>query len=68
MNRHDMRRWLGGKSLRDFKTEGEVCRHFEPESLVPIIGTMYTFDETEEARAVALQMWNEYNDKEIVPR
>lgn len=68
INRHDMRRWLGDKSLRDFKTESELRQHFEPKGLLPIMGTMYTFDEADEARATAVQMWREYNAKGLIPK
>lgn len=68
MNRHDMRRWLGGKSLRDFKTENELHRHFKSDGLVPIMGTRYTFEEADEARVVAVQMWREYNAKGMIPK
>jgi len=59
MNRHDVRRWLGGRSLRSFKTEGELCEQFESKNLVRIFGTQYTFEEMREARSIALRMWRE---------
>jgi hypothetical protein len=61
MTRHDLRKWLGGKSLRSFRTKVELYNHFKPEGLVPILGTMYTFEEMEEARALAMKMWDEAN-------
>lgn len=61
MTRSEVREWLGGKSLRDFKTEGELYQHFESATLVYIKGNMWTFEERDEARALALKMWREIN-------
>lgn len=59
MTRHEIRSWLGGKSIRDFKTEGELYQHFTSANLMRIKGTMYTFEEMDAAREVALKMWRE---------
>lgn len=59
MTRHDVRRWLGDKSLRDFRTEGELLLHFESENLVRLFGNQYSFSEAREACCVALKMWRE---------
>lgn len=68
IHRHEVRRWLGDKSLRDFKTEGELWQHFTSEGLMPIMGNMYTFEDADEARDLAVQMWREYNDKGLIPK
>jgi hypothetical protein len=59
MNRHDVRRWLGGRSLRSFATEAELCEQFESKNLVRLFGTQYTFEDMRKARATALKMWRE---------
>ena len=32
------------------------------------MGTMYTFEEMKAARALAVQMWEEFNDKGMIPK
>lgn len=59
MTRHEMRKWLGGKSLRDFATQAELARHFTSAGLVPIFGTKYSFSEADEAYRVALRAWRD---------
>jgi len=58
MTRHDVRKWLGTKSLGKM-TRQEVYRHFQPGSLMAIVGNMHTFEECDEARDMALKMWDE---------
>lgn len=59
LTRHEVRKWLGSKSLRDFATRWDLHQHFTSEHLVPLFGTQYTFDEANEARDLALKMWDE---------
>lgn len=62
MTKHEMRKWLGGKSLRGFKTADALFQQFEPENLLPIFGTQYSFSSMEEARTLAYQEWSKLQE------